>query len=339
MIRSIFPQNETLLRIWGRLRETKVLSKACSGYIGLMTSIPEGPFQTSAFLPSGMSRMLPQLCSLVSFTLVGISSCATIPRAVPSSFELRPNELVNATLGPYGSGGRGRTGSTSATSFVELQLNLCNSGLANCYADGDSISEGAELIYQTGQSYLAEAWPTDYTYSVFMPAFDKRTSAPYKCKNGFQYGSAVLGRVAASTWDGITAYGGPYQTHDSGNEQRIFVCAAAKGDHFACTTHLSASSKSVALTQCKALLFDAVPYLKSQSGSTARTVVAGDLNLKYDSGSAENVQTCVPNGWTRKGDGDVQHTMFTNDFKFGSTKKYGLTYTDHDGWLVKLTTS
>lgn len=289
----------------------------------------------------------------IDFTIFTISACVVIPRAVPSTIELRTSDALTTTLGPYNSG-RGRTGSTSAASFVELQLNLCNSGFAGCYAGGDSIPEGGELIYATGpsvvtineicsidvstlQSYLREAWPTDYTYSVFMPAIDRRTAAAYKCNNGAQYGSVVIGRVAASTWNGIVAYGGKYTTQDSGNEQRIFVCATAKGDHFACTTHLTASSKSLALTQCKALMFDAVPYLKSQSGFAGRTVVGGDFNLKYSPGDANNVQNCVPSGWTRKGDGDVQHVVYTNNLTFGSSKKYGLSYTDHDGWLVKLT--
>ncbi|KAF2250180.1 hypothetical protein BU26DRAFT_564057 [Trematosphaeria pertusa] len=295
---------------------------------------------------------LTTVTSLLAISLFPIlSTCAP-----PSTVQLLPDNVIKTTLGPYGSSGRGRTGSTSATSFVELQLNLCNSGFAGCYANGDSIPEGGELIYATGpntitvneicsndvselQSYLGEAWPTDYTYSVFMPAIDKRTNAAYKCKNGFQYGSAVLGRVEAAKWSGVTAYGGKYTSQDSSNEQRIFACAAATDDHFACATHLSSSSEPMALAQCKALMFDAVPYLQKESGWNHKAVVGGDFNLEYDPDDAENAQNCVPSGWTRKGDGSVQHVVFSSDLKFGSTKKYGLSYTDHDGWLVKLTTS
>ncbi|KAF2676210.1 hypothetical protein K458DRAFT_424949 [Lentithecium fluviatile CBS 122367] len=276
--------------------------------------------------------------------------------APPASIQLLPSLVETTTLGPYGKG-RGQTGSTSATSFVELQLNLCNSGFAGCYASGASIPEGGELIYATGpnvvtvneicssdtadlQSYLGEAWPNDYTYSVFMPAVDKRTAEAYRCKDTrFLYGSLVLGRVEKTKWKGVDPYGGKYTSQDTSNEQRIFACAAATGDHFACTTHLSSSSEPLALAQCKALMFDAIPYLKSTSGSSAKTVVGGDFNLEYDPDDAENAQKCVPSGWTRKGDGDVQHVVFTNDLKFASSKKYGLSYTDHDGWLVKLTTT
>ncbi|KAF1997732.1 hypothetical protein P154DRAFT_273870 [Amniculicola lignicola CBS 123094] len=288
------------------------------------------------------------LRNLLLISLPLLSICAA-----PPSINLRPNDVIKTTLPPYGASGRGRTGSTSSTSFVPLQLNLCNSGYADCYASGDSIPEGGELIYALGpnvvtlneicsddvptlQNYLGEAWPTDYTYSVFMPAIDKSTAAAYKCKNGFQYGSAVLGRVEASKWKGVEGYGGMYVTQDGSNEQRIFACASAKGDHFACTTHLTASSEPLALTQCKALMEDAVPYLKGISGASGKTVVGGDLNLEYDTGDAENVQKCVPAGWTRKGDSDVQHILFENGLKFGSSKAYGLSYTDHVGWLVRL---
>lgn len=306
------------------------------------------------FVDPAMDRSNCFVACVALLMFSSLSTCANIPRAVPSTIQLLPNNVIKSSSAPYGDSGRGRTGSTSTTSFVSLQLNLCNSGFAKCYAAGDSIPEGGELIYATGpnvvtineicsvdvstlQSYLGEAWPTDYTYSVFMPAIDRRTNAAYKCKNGYQYGSVVIGRVGASSWKGIDVYGGLYTTQDSGNEERIFACASATGDHFACTTHLTSSSEPLALTQCKALMFDAIPYLKGVSGSTTRTVVGGDLNLEYDPDDAENVQKCVPNGWTRKGDGDVQHTTYMNDLKFADSKKYGLSYTDHDGWLVKLT--
>jgi hypothetical protein len=283
-----------------------------------------------------------------------LTACARVSQAVPPTIEFRA-EAIKDTMVPYGPNGRGQTGSRLSTSFVELQLNLCNSGLASCYTNGQAIPEGAEKIYETGpnivtvneicsndvatlQSSLAEAWPADYTYSVFMPAIDKRTSAAFKCKNGNPYGDVVLGRVAASTWTTVDAYGGRYTAQDGTNEHRTFACAAAKDDHFACTTHLTASSKPVALSQCKALMFDAIPYLKSLSGSTTKSIVGADLNLYYNTSDPEDVSKCVPSGWTRKGDGKVQHVIHTNDLKFSGSKGYPLRYTDHDGWLVKLLT-
>jgi hypothetical protein len=279
------------------------------------------------------------------------------PSGAPRSVQLRPDNVVKTSFPPFGSSGRGRTGSTDARSFKALQLNLCNSGFAGCFHDGDSIPEGGELIYNTApnvvtvneicsndvaelRSYLAEAWPGDYTYTAFMPAIDNSKNTAFKCKNNFFYGSAVIGRVAASSWKGLgAAYGGKYTAQDSKNEARTFVCAYASGAQFACATHLSSDAESIALAQCKALMFDAVPYLKGLAGASGKTVVGGDFNLEYDQADPENVQKCVPNGYTRKGDGSVQHVIFSNDLHFESTKKYGLTNTDHDGFLVKLTTS
>ena len=291
--------------------------------------------------------------TLYAATILGLAALSSC--AAPASILLRPELVLKSSTSPLGPGGRGRTGSTDPKSFNELQLNLCNSGLAGCYKNGQSIPEGGELIYAVApnvvtvneicsndvpilRSYLAEAWPTDYTYTVFMPAIDKGQNTPYKCKNGNQYGSTVIGRVPASKWTAVDAYGGSYTSQDSGNEGRIFACAYARSDHFACTTHLSSTTKTTALAQCKALMFDAVPYLRTQAGASGKTIVGGDFNLKYDTSSSTNAQLCVPSGYTRKGDSDVQHIIFSNDYAFGSSKKYGLTYTDHDGWLVKLTT-
>lgn len=243
----------------------------------------------------------------------------------------------------------------AVSSFWEIQLNLCNSGKAACYADGQSIIEGGDLIYQLApdlvtlneicnvdlpnylQPSLAEAWPNDWTYYAFYPALDKQTGNPITCTNGGNYGNAVLGRVAGTQWQGVHGWFGVYPAQDSGNEVRTFACAYAVGDHLACSTHLSANSEQVALAQCRALTFSVVPTVRMQEGITGKTVVGGDFNLEYDTSDPENAQNCVPTGNTRKGDGDVQHVIFTNDFSFTSRSLYGMSHTDHDAMLIRLT--
>jgi endonuclease/exonuclease/phosphatase family metal-dependent hydrolase len=247
------------------------------------------------------------------------------------------------------------TPAPAAERFWELQLNLCNSGIAGCYAQGRSIPEAAELISRVRPNLvtlneicandvpdrlapsLAQAWPGDRIYYVFNAAVRRDTGSPVKCNNGQDYGNAVLGRVPAATYQGVNAWRGTYTTQDSGNEQRTYACAYAVGDHLACATHLSASSEPVALAQCRALLFDVVPHIRSVETVTGKTVVGGDFNLEYDTSDPENAQNCVPSGHVRKGDGDVQHVVFSNDIAFVSTAKYGLRHTDHDGFLVRLT--
>ncbi|MEW9550513.1 hypothetical protein [Nonomuraea sp. NPDC050783] len=248
-----------------------------------------------------------------------------------------------------------RSAPSAARRFHELQLNLCNSGHAGCYAGGQAVYEGGDLIYYLApdlvtlneicagdlpaylQPSLAEAWPDDWTYSVFYPAVNKQSGDPVTCTNGDSFGNAVLGRVPVALWQGVNGWAGEYAAQDATNEKRTFACAYAIGDHLSCATHLSSSSEPVALAQCRALMFSAVPAIRSAEGISGRTVVGGDFNLEYDTSDPENAQNCVPAGNVRKGDGDVQHVIFTGDFAFAGTDTYGLTYTDHDGFLVRLT--
>jgi hypothetical protein len=148
----------------------------------------------------------------------------------------------------------------------------------------------------------------------------------------------ILGRVPYDKYQGVDAWGGIYTAQDPDpdvNEHRTFACAHAIGDHFACVTHLATDTET-ALTQCKALMFDAVAYLKSVAGASGKKIVGGDLNLKYDTTSRHNVQNRVPNGYTRKGDGDVQHVTFSNDITSEATHNFPMRRTDHPGFLVQL---
>ncbi|MET9224375.1 endonuclease/exonuclease/phosphatase family protein [Lentzea sp. NPDC003310] len=245
-------------------------------------------------------------------------------------------------------------GAAAAERFWELQLNLCNSGIAGCYEQGRSVPEAAALIGQVRPDLvtvneicrgdvpdrlapaMAAAWPGDAIYQFFAPALRGDTGAPVKCVNGQDYGNAVIGRVAAASYRGVKTWTGRYASQDSGNEQRTYACVHAVGAHLACATHLSASSEPVALAQCRSLLFDVVPGIRAAEGISGRTVVGGDFNLEYDTSDPENAQKCVPPGHVRKGDGSVQHVVFSGDFSFVSTQKYSLRYTDHPGFLVRL---
>src|SRR5215217_7004363 len=98
--------------------------------------------------------------------------------------------------------------------FGMLQVNLCNSGLAACYAGGRSIPETAALVRAhhpdvltlnevcrgDGERGLVQAmrqsWPGDRTFQAFAPAWDQRRQAPYRCRNGEQYGVGIVGHIA-----------------------------------------------------------------------------------------------------------------------------------------------
>lgn len=235
-----------------------------------------------------------------------------------------------------------------------LQLNLCNSGLAGCYEDGQAVPEAYGVITSRLPDVvtlnevckadvevslfpaMAEMYPADWTFWAFMPAYNRSTNAPYLCANGDQYGIGILGHVPADQWAGLQAFGGIYpdQRADS-NELRAWLCAAAVSNYYGCTTHLASGAGTVALAQCNHLMRTVIPSVWNQAGGRRPSVVGGDFNLKYQ--GSPNVQNCVPSGWYRKGDGDVQHIMATTDLTFGSSQEIGMSHTDHPAWLVRTT--
>lgn len=236
--------------------------------------------------------------------------------------------------------------------FWVLQLNLCNSGFAGCYENGLSIPEAVTAIQNNAPDVvtLNEVCENDVVqlhqtlagvYSggsvvwAFKAAVDRRTGGAYKCKNGQSYGIGVLAHIPG-TYAGYTTYSGVYASQDtSSNEQRVWLCVAATGSYYACTTHLTHTSGSIAMNQCKHLMNTAIPSVRAAAGGYRPTVVGGDFNMTY--GGIPNVQSCVPSGYYRKGDGSVQHIMATTDLTFSSSKKIAMSHTDHDGWFVATT--
>lgn len=248
----------------------------------------------------------------------------------------------------------GTAPSPSSADFVVLQMNLCHGGTQNCYHGQAALNEALDVIARYNPDIVtlneicladvdqqlwpfhAGRWSGDWAYYVFVPALNKDTGEPTQCTNGDAFGNAVMGHVPDAHYHGVNAWAGKYEAQDGGREQRTFACAYATGDHLACATHLTNVSEPVALQQCQALMFNAVPDIMSYEGATVPTVVGGDFNLEYDPSDPENVQLCVPNGYTRKGDGDVQHILFSNDFHFRNTLKQGMAYTDHPAFMVLL---
>jgi hypothetical protein len=235
--------------------------------------------------------------------------------------------------------------------FWVLQLNLCNSGLAGCYKGGQSVPEAAAKIQSNApdvvtlneicendvaplRNALAAVYTGGTVVSAFQPAWHRANNAPYKCKNGYSYGIGIVAHIPAP-YTGHTTYGGIYPSQDtSSNEMRAWLCLYASDSYYACTTHLASTSGTIALNQCKYLMNTAIPSVRA-AGGYRPTVIGADLNLKY--GGSPDAQSCVPAGYYRKGDGSVQHIMATTDLVFSSSKKIGMTYTDHDGWFVATT--
>ena len=233
---------------------------------------------------------------------------------------------------------------TAATAFKVLQLNLCNSGVAGCYQDGLAVGEAVTMIQRRVPDVVSvnEVCLSDMprlTAAVgaaaehqFAYARRKSTNANIECTDGRgAYGSAIIVK------EGIRTSGhGTYTAQDSGNEVRAWACSLSEVRRFtACTTHLSTTA-TTALAQCRELVPATVLSYDPTGSATTRHVVAGDLNLKYSPGSATNAQNCVPSGWFRKGDGDVQHVI-ARTLAFVSTQEYAMSRTDHPAFVVNYT--
>lgn len=238
------------------------------------------------------------------------------------------------------------------SAFNALQLNLCNSGYAGCYADGQSIPEGVSLVTSRRPDLvtvneiceddvvtalfpaMAEAWPNDYVFWVFAPAARRSSGGPVTCMNGQRYGIGLVGHVAADGWAGFEFEGERYEPQDPDqDEMRAWACALATGNYYACVTHLANADHDAGFAQCSQLMSTIVPQYWGAHGGELPTIVGGDFNLTF--GGSPDVQDCVPTGWYRKGDGSVQHIIATDSFAFDSTEETDLEFSDHPAWLVR----
>lgn len=227
---------------------------------------------------------------------------------------------------------------SAATTVKVLQLNICHSGIAGCYAGAEPVMAKAESVISSVRPQVLsvnEACSGDVArlraamggaVATFVAA-QHRDGTPVTCTNGQQYGNIVM---VATALAGGPAATGRYTAQDDSNEMRVWACLPA-GALSACTTHLSARSGTVALAQCQELMSRAAGY-----AAVAPAVVAGDLNLRYH--GSPDAQSCNRTGFYRKGDGDVQHVFATTNLAFVSGTKIDMSgTTDHPGWLVTVT--
>lgn len=240
---------------------------------------------------------------------------------------------------------------TAATALRVLQLNLCNSGRAGCYT-GRSVSEAAAVfraevpdlvtlneICQDDVATLERAFADVHdggtVVSAFQAAGDRPSGAVTRCRNGQPYGIGLLARLPAA-YPGHTVHSGIHPTQDvTDPEERAWLCVHVPGALHACTTHLAATSATVALAQCAHLLDTVVPMILRDTGY-APTVLGGDLNLRY--GGSPDVRSCVPPGYLRVDDGAVQQLMATTDVTICCHRSVGMRgATDHPGLLATVT--
>ena len=273
-------------------------------------------------------------------------------RADRSHRTLRPALAVVCLIAAAGlPAGSSVAGATGATALRVLQLNLCNSGRAGCYT-GRSVTEAAEVISaelpdlvtlneicQDDVAALEQAFTAVHrggtVVSAFKAAGDRPTGAVTRCRNGQPYGVGLLTHLAAP-YPEHTVHSGIHPTQDvTDPEERPWLCVHVAGALHACTTHLAATSATVALAQCAHLLDTVVPMIRRSAGY-APTVLSGDLNLRH--GGSPDVRSCVPPGYLRVDDGAVQQIMATTDVAICCGRSIGMRgATDHPGLLATLT--
>ncbi|MFB9903602.1 endonuclease/exonuclease/phosphatase family protein [Allokutzneria oryzae] len=225
---------------------------------------------------------------------------------------------------------------SAATPVKVLQLNLCHSGAAGCFTGDRVMTKAKAVVASVKPQVLAlnEICSGDVAplraamgsaKSLFVPA--RNDGKPAKCKNGQDYGNAIL--VATALAGSSAGVSGVYKNQDSRKEKRTWGCLPA-GKIGACTTHLSAWDGAVALAQCKELMTRAEGYAK-----TTPTLFSGDMNLRYK--GDPDAQSCNRTGFYRKGDGALQHVFASTKFTFVKSSTLSMEgTTDHPALVVEL---
>ncbi|MFI5930168.1 endonuclease/exonuclease/phosphatase family protein [Micromonospora sp. NPDC051543] len=235
--------------------------------------------------------------------------------------------------------------SPAPTTLWVAQMNLCNSGRAACYT-GRAVPRAAELIraerpdlvtlneicqddVPTLEAVFAKVHGRARVASAFQAAGDRPSGADTRCRNGRAYGIGLLTRLP-TTGSRYTVHTGIHPAQDLADpEERPWLCVNVEGGLNACTTHLAATSRSVALAQCGHLIDGILPAIRRHTGY-APTLVSGDLNLRPG-----DVGTCVPTGHPRVGDGAVQHIVTSSDVSLCGARSVDMDgATDHPALLA-----
>jgi hypothetical protein len=232
-----------------------------------------------------------------------------------------------------------------------LQMNLCNSGRAECYSGGRAVSMAVTLIHHDRPAMVSlnEVCRDDVrvlkqamsiTFSpamvatVFKSAEDRVTHAPVRCQNGQQFGDGVLAVVPPRT-QGFRSYSGVYPMQDLNDvEERVWVCIDLATRFSACTTHTASTSTTIALAQCRYLLNAAVPTMSRRDGG-GPIILGADLNLAAR--GSPSPQSCLPRGYQRTDDDALQAVVVSPGIEVRSSSVIDMRgTTDHPGLLVEI---
>lgn len=231
-----------------------------------------------------------------------------------------------------------------------LQANLCDSGIAGCYTgravaevvakmraeqpDIVTLNEICQDDLAVLEKALSGTQPRNVVAAAFEAAVEPRSGDPVHCRNGQQYGIGLLARLTAPD-RGYTTYGGRYPTQDPADtEERVWLCVHTIAHFYACTTHLTNTSRAVALSQCRHLMGAAIPAART-SNRNDPVILGADLNLS--SGQSPNAQSCMPPGFLRTDDGGTQDIVVSAPLTITATRSLDMNgTTDHPGLFADL---
>ena len=231
-----------------------------------------------------------------------------------------------------------------STTFVVLQMNLCNSGMAvhSCYSFGRAVDEAVALIHRyppelvtlqevcRDDLYAAHGWGklaramadlygSRHVAVDFAPAYNRDTHDWYRCTNGQLFGDAVMAH-----YGGHDVHRGLFVSQDSSEEERAWTCITVIPHRLTgCTTHLSTNVR-VAWNQCREL-----STILASSWVQPEVIVSGDFNLKSAPGRRYDVGTCAPSGYGRRDDGTLQQVFYSPDVEWVTGDRQRMHWTDH----------
>jgi len=214
---------------------------------------------------------------------------------------------------------------TAASGFLLSQMNICNSGYADCYERHDGYAD------ELAENYIRANAPTAVTVNEICEV-DVRSIASgtgYQgvfgqagsqlCRNGSRYGNAIFFRTRAPlspVWRKV------YDAQDgSGAERRAIMCTGPR-TFTVCVTHLAGGNRA------KTAQAQEMENIVASFARSKPTILGGDWNMQY--GGNPNPQDYVPARFWRKSDDDVQHVMaYAGNFGYRSDDPDDVYWTDH----------
>jgi endonuclease/exonuclease/phosphatase family metal-dependent hydrolase len=241
--------------------------------------------------------------------------------------------------------GCGRSSATAAaapppkgSTYTLMQMNLCLSGLAGCYAKVDYPAGLQEAVARIRGQH-PDAVTFNEACSNDMAQIARRTGYQVRFSSVIYYGKLLpcvkpAGRGlfgdAVLTKAGIERSENHAFKAQAGPEQRRWLCVSTRVGVDVCTAHL-ASPEPVEVAandpQCAELT-----SLLARRASTRAVIFGGDVN---------RLPSCAPHGfWTRTDssahqDPGSQHVYGTGALRSPSARVLPATHTDHDVLLVR----